>query len=127
MIGMIIQRMQRIQQIMLNEIHGAQRRIQKETSDNTHETQDEHKQKDITHDNAKDAEEKAEEAVHQLAAAGNAAAEFVEDTIQVYYNGVLQIQGGSDDYTEDSDKRGITFALAPEAGSKVVVIYSEAA
>jgi hypothetical protein len=55
------------------------------------------------------------------------AAEFVEDTIQVYYNGVLQIQGGSDDYTEDSDKRGITFALAPEAGSKVVVIYSESA
>lgn len=53
--------------------------------------------------------------------------EFVEDTIQVYYNGVLQIQGGSDDYTEDSDKQGITFALAPEAGSKVVVIYSEAA
>ena len=55
------------------------------------------------------------------------AAEFVEDTIQVYYNGVLQIQGGIDDYTEDSDKRGITFALAPEAGSKVVVIYSESA
>ena len=53
--------------------------------------------------------------------------EFVEDTIQVYYNGVLQIQGGSDDYTEDSDKQGITFALAPEAGSKVVVIYSESA
>ena len=53
--------------------------------------------------------------------------EFVEDTIQVYYNGVLQIQGGSDDYTEDSDKQGITFALAPETGSKVVVIYSEAA
>lgn len=53
--------------------------------------------------------------------------EFVEDTIQVYYNGVLQIQGGSDDYTEDSDKQGITFALAPETGSKVVVIYSESA
>ena len=51
--------------------------------------------------------------------------EFVEDSIQVYYNGVLQIQGGSDDYTEDADKRGITFALAPETGSKVVVIYSE--
>ena len=53
--------------------------------------------------------------------------QFVEDTIQVYYNGVLQIQGGSDDYTEDSDKRGITFALAPEAGTKVVVIYSDSA
>lgn len=52
--------------------------------------------------------------------------QFVEDTIQVYYNGVLQIQGGLDDYTEDSDRQGITFALAPESGSKVVVIYSEA-
>lgn len=51
--------------------------------------------------------------------------QFVEDSIQVFYNGVLQIQGGLDDYTEDTDKRGITFALAPEAGSKVVVIYSE--
>ena len=53
--------------------------------------------------------------------------QFVQDSIQVYYNGVLQIQGGSDDYTEDSDRRGGTFALAPETGSKVVVIYSEAA
>ena len=53
--------------------------------------------------------------------------QFVEDSIQVYYNGVLQIQGGSDDYTEDGDRRGVTFALAPEAGSKVVVIYSESA
>ena len=53
--------------------------------------------------------------------------QFVEDTIQVYYNGVLQIQGGSNDYTEDSDRRGVTFALAPETGSKVVVIYSESA
>ncbi len=53
--------------------------------------------------------------------------QFVEDTIQVYYNGVLQIQGGSDDYTEDSDRRGVTFALAPETGTKVVVIYSESA
>jgi len=51
--------------------------------------------------------------------------QFVEDSIQVFYNGVLQIQGGNDDYTEDTDKRGITFALAPETGSKVVVIYSE--
>ena len=51
--------------------------------------------------------------------------EFVEDSVQVYYNGILQIQ--SDDYTEDTDNQGITFALAPEAGSKVVVIYSEAA
>ena len=50
---------------------------------------------------------------------------FVEDTVQVYYNGILQIQ--SDDYTEDTDNQGITFALAPETGSKVVVIYSEAA
>jgi hypothetical protein len=51
--------------------------------------------------------------------------QFVEDSIQVFYNGVLQIQGGLDDYTEDTDRRGITFALAPETGSKVVVIYSE--
>lgn len=51
--------------------------------------------------------------------------DFVEDSVQVYYNGILQIQG--DDYTEDSDQRGVTFALAPETGSKVVVIYSEAA
>ena len=51
--------------------------------------------------------------------------QFVEDSIQVYYNGVLQIQGGSDDYTEDGDRRGVTFALAPETGTKVVVIYSE--
>ena len=51
--------------------------------------------------------------------------EFVEDSVQVYYNGILQIQ--SDDYTEDTDNQGITFALAPEAGSKVVVIYLEAA
>jgi len=50
--------------------------------------------------------------------------QFVEDSIQVYYNGVLQIQGGSDDYTEDGDRRGVTFALAPETGTKVVVIYS---
>ena len=53
--------------------------------------------------------------------------QFVEDSIQVYYNGVLQIQGGSDDYTEDGDRRGVTFALAPETGTKVVVIYSESA
>ena len=53
--------------------------------------------------------------------------QFVEDTIQVYYTGVLQIQGGSDDYTEDGDRRGVTFALAPETGTKVVVIYSESA
>ena len=53
--------------------------------------------------------------------------QFVEDTIQVYYNGVLQIQGGSDDYTEDGDRRGVTFALAPETGTKVVVIYSVSA
>jgi len=53
--------------------------------------------------------------------------QFVEDSIQVYYNGVLQIQGGSDDYTEDGDRRGVTFALAPETSSKVVVIYSESA
>jgi hypothetical protein len=53
--------------------------------------------------------------------------QFVEDSIQVYYNGVLQIQGGSDDYTEDGDRRGVTFALAPETGTKVVVIYSVSA
>jgi len=53
--------------------------------------------------------------------------QFVGDSIQVYYNGVLQIQGGSDDYTEDGDRRGVTFALAPETGTKVVVIYSESA
>jgi len=51
--------------------------------------------------------------------------QFVEDSIQVYYNGILQIQ--NDDYTEDQDLQGITFALAPETGSKVVVIYSESA
>tara|TARA_R100001163_G_scaffold39009_1_gene29705 strand:+ start:616 stop:909 length:294 start_codon:yes stop_codon:yes gene_type:complete len=53
--------------------------------------------------------------------------QFVENSIQVYYNGMLQIQGGSDDYTEDGDRRGVTFALAPETGTKVVVIYSESA
>lgn len=53
--------------------------------------------------------------------------QFVENSIQVYYNGVLQIQGGSDDYTEDGDRRGVTFALAPETSGKVVVIYSESA
>lgn len=52
---------------------------------------------------------------------------FVQYSIQVYYNGVLQIQGGSDDYTEDQDLQGITFAIAPENGSKVVVIYSPSA
>lgn len=51
--------------------------------------------------------------------------QFVEDSIQVYYNGILQIQ--NDDYTEDQDLQGITFALAPETGSKVVVIYSVSA
>ena len=50
---------------------------------------------------------------------------FVEDSAQVFYNGVLQIQ--NDDYTEDTDENGITFAVAPEAGSKVVVIYSVSA
>ena len=53
--------------------------------------------------------------------------QFVEDSIQVYYNGILQIQGGNDDYTEDQDLQGITFAVAPETGSKVVVIYSVSA
>ena len=52
---------------------------------------------------------------------------FVEDTIQVYFNGILQIQGGLEDYTEDADKQGITFAIAPETNTKVVVIYSESA
>jgi len=51
--------------------------------------------------------------------------QFVEDSIQVYYNGILQIQ--NDDYTEDQDNQGITFAVAPETGSKVVVIYSVSA
>lgn len=50
---------------------------------------------------------------------------FVSQSIQVYYNGVLQIRGTNDDYTEDGDRNGITFAIAPELNSKVVVIYSE--
>ena len=50
---------------------------------------------------------------------------FVEDSAQVFYNGVLQIN--NDDYTEDTDENGITFAVAPEVGSKVVLIYSVSA
>lgn len=50
---------------------------------------------------------------------------FVSESVQVYYNGVLQIRGTNDDYTEDGDRNGITFAIAPELNSKVVVIYSE--
>lgn len=49
---------------------------------------------------------------------------FVSESIQVYYNGLLQIRGSNDDYIEDGDRNGITFALAPELNSKVVVIYS---
>lgn len=49
---------------------------------------------------------------------------FVSESVQVYYNGVLQIRGSNDDYIEDGDRNGITFALAPELNSKVVVIYS---
>lgn len=49
---------------------------------------------------------------------------FVSESVQVYYNGVLQIRGSNDDYVEDGDRNGITFALAPELDSKVVVIYS---
>jgi hypothetical protein len=47
---------------------------------------------------------------------------FVSESVQVYYNGLLQIRG--EDYTEDSNRTGITFGLAPELNSKVVVIYS---
>lgn len=49
---------------------------------------------------------------------------FVSESVQVYYNGVLQIRGSNDDYIEDGDRNGVTFALAPELNSKVVVIYS---
>lgn len=49
---------------------------------------------------------------------------FVQDSVQVYYNGLLQIK--NEDYTEDTDQEGITFALAPEIDSKVVLIYSQA-
>ena len=50
--------------------------------------------------------------------------EYTDGTLQVFYNGLLQIK--NEDYTEDSDNLGITFALAPEVDSKVVVLYSEA-
>lgn len=50
---------------------------------------------------------------------------FVQDSVQVYYNGLLQIK--NEDYTEDTDQEGITFALAPEVDSKVVLIYSVSA
>ena len=49
--------------------------------------------------------------------------EYTDGTLQVFYNGLLQIK--NEDYTEDSDNQGITFALAPEVDTKVVVIYSE--
>jgi hypothetical protein len=49
---------------------------------------------------------------------------FISESVQVYYNGVLQIRGSNDDYIEDGDRNGVTFALAPELNSKVVVIYS---
>lgn len=49
--------------------------------------------------------------------------EYTDGTLQVFYNGLLQIK--NEDYTEDPDSQGITFALAPEVDSKVVVIYSE--
>jgi len=49
--------------------------------------------------------------------------EYTDGTLQVFYNGLLQIK--NEDYTEDSDNQGITFALAPEVNSKVVVLYSE--
>lgn len=49
--------------------------------------------------------------------------EYTDGTLQVFYNGLLQIK--NEDYTEDSDRQGITFALAPEVDTKVVVIYSE--
>lgn len=48
--------------------------------------------------------------------------EFVSESTMVYYNGVLQIR--NEDYTEDGDRQGVTFALAPETGTKVVIIYS---
>lgn len=52
----------------------------------------------------------------------NISSAFVGDTVQVYINGVLQIQ--NEDYTEDSDKLGLTFALAPESTDKLVAIYT---
>ena len=46
---------------------------------------------------------------------------FIGSTVQVYYNGMLQIL--NDGYTEDTDKGGITMLFAPETGSKIVLIY----
>lgn len=51
--------------------------------------------------------------------------EFVSGSTMVYYNGVLQIR--NEDYTEDADREGVTFALAPETSTKVVIIYSASA
>jgi len=47
---------------------------------------------------------------------------FVSQSLQVYYNGLLQVRG--EDYTEDNDREGLTWALAPELDSKVLVIYT---
>ena len=49
--------------------------------------------------------------------------EFQAGSTKVYYNGVLQIRG--EDYTEDGDGFGVTFALAPEQSTKVIIIYFE--
>lgn len=48
---------------------------------------------------------------------------FISASVQVYYNGMLQLL--SDGYTEDTDRGGITMLFAPESGSKVVLIYLE--
>jgi len=48
---------------------------------------------------------------------------FIAQTVQVYYNGMLQIL--SDGYTEDVDRGGITMLFAPEVNSKIVLIYQE--
>lgn len=49
---------------------------------------------------------------------------FVAASVQVYYNGMLQI--ASDGYTEDTDRGGITMLFAPEVNSKIVLIYQVA-
>ena len=46
---------------------------------------------------------------------------FIEDTVQVTVNGLIQTP--SEDYTEDTDKQGITFGQAPESGDKVIFQY----
>lgn len=48
--------------------------------------------------------------------------EFIDDSVQVYVNGLLQTP--ESDYTEDSDNLGITFGQAPESTDIVILIYS---